>query len=1241
MGILQRLELENFKSYKGYQVIGPFTKFAAIIGPNGAGKSNLMDAISFVLGDKTSNLRVRSLKDLIHGAVVGKAAANRAYVTAVYLEANGDEIHFTRTIIGNGSEYRIDGKVVAPPEYQTKLESLGILIKAKNFLVFQGAVESIAMKTPKERTDLFEQISRSDELKEEYDRLKNDMNAAQEDTNFSYHKRKGIAAEKREARAEKDEAEKFQQLSADLNDTRLEAQLFKLFHTDRKMNSLKEDLSDINKQLMNENRRRDRVEDDLKKKKSDIAKVQREQALLDKAVKDKEMELNLKRPKYIKTTEKVSHLQKKLDNTKKQITKSEMAHEKHQVDITELERELSEIQQMIESYELENQESQEIELEDTQMQEYNALKEKAGQQTTALRQNLTKITRQQQSDVEALDQTKQKKTDLTSRHVQLNEQKTQLEERISKLEQYINQNTQTVNKLKLDKDALAGDIRVANQRHAEITSSLETVQSELRDAKVDKHESARNQRRAECLESMKRLFPGVCGRLIDLCEPVHRRYQISITKVLGKNMDAIVVDTEQCGRDCIQYMKEQRSEPSTFIPLDSIQVKPTNEKLRNLGGTAKLVIDVIRYDPPQIKKALQYACGNALVCDTMEEARKLCFSGHERHKAVALDGTLFSKSGIISGGASDIKRKAKRWDEKAVDGLKRSRDRYLEELKELNVVRRKEPELNNLTSQINGLENRLKYSKRDRDSSIDQTMSEYNKEASTIDHELEDMEPLIVKLEEEINERAGKIDVVQTKLNSVEDSVFTSFCDGLGIENIRQYEEKQLSKQQERAKKRLEFANQQSKLQSQLDFERRRNTQGQVAKYEEQLVADEDALTEILKEEKHMLKSIDETQERLDSAKQNREEFKGQTEESEIMLKEVKKILQEHLKEISKIQKAVNSTEVSLEQKRAERHGLLKACKLQDIKLPLKQGTMDDIQNAAPTNTEMEDGSATTSTADYESMSSQGAAKIYEKESKIVIDYKSLGREIKELEDLKEIENEYDVFEKKIESMQNTLQRIIAPNMKAVEKLDTVKEKLQETTEEFEFARKKAKKAKNDFELVQKKRYDRFMDAFDHVSTRIDDIYKHLANSQSAQAFLGPENPEEPYLDGISYNCVAPGKRFRPMDNLSGGEKTVAALALLFAIHSYQPSPFFVLDEIDAALDNTNINRVARYIRKQTEADFQCIIISLKEEFYTKADCLIGIYPEEDNCIVSKTLSLDLRKYTPTPVNNEEEDEMI
>ncbi|XP_047662787.1 structural maintenance of chromosomes protein 1A-like [Tachysurus fulvidraco] len=89
----------------------------------------------------------------------------------------------------------------------------------------------------------------------------------------------------------------------------------------------------------------------------------------------------------------------------------------------------------------------------------------------------------------------------------------------------------------------------------------------------------------------------------------------------------------------------------------------------------------------------------------------------------------------------------------------------------------------------------------------------------------------------------------------------------------------------------------------------------------------------------------------------------------------------------------------------------------------------------------------------------------------------------------------------------------------------------------FEAARKRAKKAKQAFEQIKKERFDRFNTCFESVATNIDEIYKALSYNSSAQAFLGPENPEEPYLDGINYNCVAPGKRFRPMDNLSGGTK--------------------------------------------------------------------------------------------------------
>ena len=123
------------------------------------------------------------------------------------------------------------------------------------------------------------------------------------------------------------------------------------------------------------------------------------------------------------------------------------------------------------------------------------------------------------------------------------------------------------------------------------------------------------------------------------------------------------------------------------------------------------------------------------------------------------------------------------------------------------------------------------------------------------------------------------------------------------------------------------------------------------------------------------------------------------------------------------------------------------------------------------------------------------------------------------------------------------------------------------------------------------------------------------------------ENVEEPFSEGVLFNCVAPGKRFRQMDNLSGGEKTVAALALLFALRSFNPAPFFILDEVDASLDNTNITKVAQFINHQALRGLQCIVISLKEEFFVHSHGLVAVYPEMGgDCIASKMMSLYLNE---------------
>lgn len=220
-----------------------------------------------------------------------------------------------------------------------------------------------------------------------------------------------------------------------------------------------------------------------------------------------------------------------------------------------------------------------------------------------------------------------------------------------------------------------------------------------------------------------------------------------------------------------------------------------------------------------------------------------------------------------------------------------------------------------------------------------------------------------------------------------------------------------------------------------------------------------------------------------------------------------------------------------------------------------------------------------------------------------------------------------DRLQEKITSMTAELEKL-NPNMRAMEKLEGVESRLKATERSFEDARTAAREAREAFNKIKAKRFDKFNKAFVHIQNQIKHVYKELTRSEAyplgGQAYLDiEEDTDTPYLSGIKYHAMPPLKRFRDMEHLSGGEKTMAALALLFAIHSYHPSPFFVLDEVDAALDNANVDKIKKYIRDHCGPSMQFIIISLKAGLFQDSQSLIGVYRDQD-ANSSRTLTLDV-----------------
>jgi len=242
----------------------------------------------------------------------------------------------------------------------------------------------------------------------------------------------------------------------------------------------------------------------------------------------------------------------------------------------------------------------------------------------------------------------------------------------------------------------------------------------------------------------------------------------------------------------------------------------------------------------------------------------------------------------------------------------------------------------------------------------------------------------------------------------------------------------------------------------------------------------------------------------------------------------------------------------------------------------------------------------------------------------------SLLTEHKEIKSEQQYDRIKQTYLDAIAEMQTEIQKI-NPNMKAFERYDEVQERLRGMKDDFDSKRSGQEAKIKEFESVLQKRNDLFRGVFDHVSKNIDSVYKALTKSAKhplgGNAYLNLEDPDKPFLSGVKYNAMPPGKRFRDMDQLSGGEKTVAALALLFAIHSCNPAPFFVLDEVDAALDGANVNKVSNYVRLRTKDEaLQCIVISLKDTFYHKADALVGIYKDQEK-ETSGSITLDLCEY--------------
>jgi structural maintenance of chromosome 1 len=469
-------------------------------------------------------------------------------------------------------------------------------------------------------------------------------------------------------------------------------------------------------------------------------------------------------------------------------------------------------------------------------------------------------------------------------------------------------------------------------------------------------------------------------------------------------------------------------------------------------------------------------------------------------------------------------------------------------------------------------------------------------------------------------------------VQAAEDKYFGPFREKTGMTDLKAYERANRERRDVFNEERRRLSEHIMHLEQQRDYESKRDFQKPIANLEKRLRGYKKKLSdakakqkELVKETKEVAKALEEAQKAHAVAFEKEEEFENQVKEAQAGYKEAQK-------ERTHVSKAISTEESKLEQLRGKLHETLQKARVEEVYLPLavssSQGSRTTRSGqsflATDSDEEMDDDDGPESQAGSQlstleptaigtatQFSQEDNPKVVQDRSNVAkLDFSQLNSALKQkLSDREErqVRKDYEDKRLKIEAeleglvpnmkvregfgsgiffrvmsifqsfvltfrIQPSLEMLFIMN-KAAEQFSNVTDKLKASGTDYEKAKEASRKATRAFQKIKKERTKRFMDCFNHIDAELKTIYTDMTKSSKhplgGNAYLSLDDTEEPYKGGMKFNAMPPMKRFRDMYQLSGGEKTVASLALLFAIHSYRPAPFFVMDEVDAALDNS------------------------------------------------------------------------
>ena len=1176
--ILKSLELQGFKSFPDKTVLSFDKGMTAVVGPNGSGKSNISDAVRWVLGEQsTKNLRGSKMEDVVFGGTDIRKAMGYAEVTLHLdnkdrsLANDEDEVSITRRYYRSGeSEYQINGKVVRLKDVNELFMDTG-LGRDGYSIVSQGKVADMVSAKSKERRDMLEEAAGISHYR--YRRTDALRRLSQTEENLV--RLRDILAELEgrvgPLKIQSEKAEKFLVLANEKKELEISLWLYTI-------DSLKEKLRDQERKIELSSSQYHSAEEELESIENkieeiiestrnitlEIEEIRRGMSEHDERMAEISSSIAVNENTILHNNQSIERIQKDMDNSagqrseiEKTIEDANAQIEKLNSEVEEKREELSNLTLTVSSLSKENEEN--------------------SGKTLELQNNLAEVSKQladcrvrKSSALSGCEEIKSRSENVDS----------SLSERNKIAEQFKNEEKEVLKRLSDCEDTIKSINNTISGYSLRVKTRSEKYEKQKADLEALRIDVSQKESKIRMLEDLEKNMEGYSGSVKSVMKESARgalsgihgplsklitvkdKYAAAIETALGAAVQFVVVDKESDAKRAINFLKDTKGGRATFLPIAAIKGKDLQEKgLDDCFGFVNIASELVSADK-KYDEIVKAQLARTVVVEDIDSAIAIGKKYGNRFKIVTLDGQVINAGGSMTGG-SRVQNAGILSRSGAIDDQKKE----LESLKKKLAI-------------------------------SEQDFKQVSEELALAKAELEASDADLITANEEKVRIESSLTLVRGQLKSVMDAL-KELEDEHKSSSLRIQEFERIATAAEKEEKTLI---QQSEA-IEAEISNLTGSAEELLKTREEMTAKSNQIDmEILALTKDIQIQKD-TVERLTAAtlseadreaelRSEIEAFQKLNEEAEAQIEKLKLDAEDLRTSAIKAEERIEALTNRRNEEEAE-----------STKLRL-------LERNKTTEREQLSGEL----ARLEERKANMLREYDETVNKLYDEYQLTRREAGEISEPAEDPKQTQIS---LSEVKNKIKALGSVNVGAIEEYKEVSERYEFMSEQIsDIEHSKAELTKLIEELTTNMA-EQFRDKFSRINRAFGETFAELFGGGKAELLL--EDERDILESPIEIKVQPPGKNVQNIDLLSGGEKGLSAIALLFAILKITPAPFCIFDEVEAALDDVNVTRYAQYVRRMTN-NTQFILITHRRGTMEESDILYGVTMQEEG--VSKLLEL-------------------